>query len=361
MTRGALITGLTGQDGSYLAELLLDKGYTVYGIVRRSSSHNTDRIDPILRDVHEKGVKLFRFYGDLSDSNSIIRAIGKIKAEGMLMPHEIYNLGAQSHVGISFDNPIYTSEISGIGPLRLLEIIKELCPEAKFYQASSSEMFGNVKETPQDEETPFNPVSPYACAKVFAHNITKMYRDAYGLHASNGILFNHESERRGINFVTRKITRGLARIKNGLEERLFLGNLDSKRDWGHSKDYVKAMWLMLQQDKADDYVIGTGENCSVRDFLEEAARYLGMSITSNCEKDVNEKYFDEHGKMIIGIDPIFVRPLDVNILLANPKKAKEKLGWEPQIKFKELVRIMCDYDLDIAEKEAFLKNRKPSH
>lgn len=355
----ALITGVTGQDGSYLAELLLNKGYIVYGLVRRSSTQaTTERIDHLLKDIHEEGARIFRHYADLTDTDSIITAMMRIKEETKKLPDEIYNLGAQSHVRISFDTPVDTSDIVGLGALRMLRVIKSMCPNARFYQASSSEMFGDVAETPQSEKTPFNPVSPYACAKVFAFNITKMYRDAYNLHASNGILFNHESERRGVNFVTRKITKGLARIKFGLQDKIFLGNLDSKRDWGHARDYVNAMWLILQQDKPDDYVIGTGENHSVREFLEETARCIGINIRSNGERGINEKYIDENGKVVIEIDPQFFRPLEVKTLLANPEKAKRILGWVPQIKFKEVTRLMAEHDLGLAENEAYLKNRK---
>jgi len=357
MEKSALVTGLTGQDGSYLAELLLEKGYTVYGIARRCSTPGTERISHLLKDVHEKGVRVFRYYGDLTDTDSLIGTLSKIKSEGRRLPDEVYNLGAQSHVGISFDNPVYTADVVGLGVLRVLEVIRSLCPEARFYQASSSEMFGEVREIPQTEQTPFNPLSPYAISKVFAFNATRIYREAYGLHASNGILFNHESERRGINFVTRKITRGLARIKHGLEDGLFLGNLDAERDWGHSRDYVRAMWLMTQQEKADDYVIGTGENHRVREFLEGVANYMGMKIFSNGKKGADEKYLDKNGKTVVGIDPRFIRPLDVNTLLADPTKARARLGWKPEIKFNELIRLMSEHDLEIAEKEAYLLRR----
>jgi len=357
MGKVALITGVTGQDGSYLSEFLLEKGYTVYGFIRRCSSPSTERIEHLLKDIHQKGVKLIRYYGDLSDSDSIMSVIGKIKSESRRLPDEVYNLGAQSHVGISFDNPVYTTDVVGIGPLRMLEVIRTMCPESRFYQASSSEMFGSSLP-PQNEKTPFQPQSPYAAAKVYAFHTTQMYRDAYQIHSSNGILFNHESERRGINFVTRKITRGLSRIKMGLEENLFLGNLESERDWGHAKDYVKAMWLMTQQDKGDDYVIGTGEKHKIREFLEISARHLDMGIFSNGKCGVQEQYFDKNGKMIVGIDPRFIRPLEVNQLLADISKAKERLNWKPQIKFEELVKLMCDNDLEIAEKEAYIHSRK---
>jgi len=355
--KAALITGITGQDGSYLAELLLSMGYTVYGIVRRSSTPaTTERIDSFLKDVHKRDVKLFRYYGDLTDSDSIRSVLEKIKAEGKRMPDEIYNLAAQSHVRISFDNPLYTADVVALGTLRLLEILRTSCPQAKFYQASSSEMFGKVLEIPQSEKTPFNPVSPYASSKVFAFNITKLYREAYGLFACNGILFNHESERRGVNFITRKITRGLSRVKLGLQDCLYLGNLDSERDWGHARDYVKAMWLMLQQDKPEDYIIGTGEKHTVREFLEESAKLLGLNIKSNGEKGLNEKYIDETGKVVVAIDPLFFRPNEVDTLLADPSKAKLNLGWSPEITFKELIRLMIQSDLKITSQELFMNH-----
>lgn len=354
----ALITGITGQDGSYLAELLLKKGYEVYGLVRRSSSFNTERINHLLKDSHEEGVRVTRLYGDLSDTNSIISAFEKIKSIGKKLPDEIYNLGAQSHVRISFDNPEYTSNVVGLGTQRLLDVMRLLCPKAKFYQASSSEMFGNAEEVPQTEKTSFNPLSPYACAKVFAHNVVFNYRKAYGLHASCGILFNHESERRGEIFVTRKITRGLTRIKLGLQDTIYLGNLNAERDWGHAKDYVEAMWLMLQQEKPGDYIVGTGEKHSVREFLEKCAEYLRLNIKSNGKQGINEEYLDENGNPIIKIDPQFFRPSEVDVLQANSEKTRKLLGWEPKIKFDELLKIMCDHDLELAEKEAYLKKRK---
>lgn len=334
----ALITGITGQDGSYLAELLLEKGYEVHGMVRRTSIMNRKRIDHI-RD------KIILYYGDLTDSSSIERIIGLVN------PHEIYNLGAQSHVRISFDVPENTANSTALGTLRILEAMRKLCPNTKFYQASSSEMFGEVKESPQNEKTKFNPMSPYACSKVFAHHITANYRKAYGLHASCGILFNHESPRRGENFVTRKITLSLARIKLGLQDKLKLGNLDAERDWGYAKDYVEVMWLMLQQDEPGDYVIGTGEKHSVREFLEEAAKNLGLSIESNEEKGINEKYVDENGKIIVEIDPVYFRPSEVDVLIADSSKARRVLGWEPKTDFKKLVEIMVKHDLDIVKKE----------
>jgi GDPmannose 4,6-dehydratase len=349
----ALVTGITGQDGSYLAEFLLKKGYEVHGIVRRSSSFNTERIEHL-----SKGKKFFEdsegvilHYGDLTDSSSIKKIIKEI------MPNEVYNLGAQSHVRISFDIPENTSDITALGTLRLLEAIRDICPKARFYQASSSEMFGKVDVKAQSEKTPFHPRSPYGCAKVYSYYMTINYREAYGLHASNGILFNHESERRGENFVTRKITRTLARIKLGLVDTLFLGNLDAKRDWGHAEDEVEAMWLMLQQNEPDDYVIGTGETHSVREFIEETAKVLGMNIKSNKKEGKEEEYIDEKGKSIIKIDPEYFRPAEVDYLCADPTKARTKLNWEPKIKFKELVRRMAEYDLKLAQKEAYLDGK----
>jgi len=346
--RVALITGITGQDGSYLAELLLKKGYDVHGIVRRVSIHNRHRIDHLsdmnLYTSDNQGNPVLH-YGDLTDSSSVEKIIKKIQ------PDEIYNLGAQSHVGISFDIPENTANITALGTLRLLEAIKNICPHTRFYQASSSEMFGKAEEIPQNEKTPFYPRSPYGCSKVFAFNITKNYREAYNLHASNGILFNHESERRGESFVTRKITRSLARVKLGLLNNFSLGNLNSERDWGHAQDYVEAMWLMLQQREPDDYVVGSGEKHSVREFLEEVAKNLGMNIKSNGEKGLKEKYLDENGKEIILIHPRYFRPTEVDVLQADFTKARTKLGWEPKIKFKELVKRMTEHDLNLAEEE----------
>jgi GDPmannose 4,6-dehydratase len=318
----ALITGITGQDGSYLAEQLLDKGYEVHGIVRRSSSFNTDRIDHLYRDPHERGVKLFGHYGDLSESSRLVKLIYEIQ------PDEVYHLGAQSHVRVSFDTPEYTADVTGLGTVRLLEAIREAGVESKtrFYQASSSEMFG-AAPPPQNETTPFHPRSPYAVAKVAAHWMTINYRESYGMFAATGILFNHESPRRGETFVTRKITRALARIEAGLQEKLFLGNLDAKRDWGYTPDYTDAMWRILQADEPDDYVIATGEMYSVRDFLDEAADHIGINW-----QDVVE--FDER----------YLRPAEVDALQGDPSKAREKLGWEPTVKFKELVQIMVDAD-----------------
>ena len=346
----AIITGVTGQDGSYLAELLLEKGYEVYGIVRRSSVFNTERIDHLLSDSHYEGERakkahnFFRIYGSLNDGSSLARNIRQIK------PDEIYNLGAQSHVRVSFEIPEYTCEVDGIGTLRLLEAIRETEVKTKFYQASSSEMFGKAVQTPQNEETPFNPQSPYACAKVFSYWITKNYRKSYGMFACNGILFNHESPRRGKTFVTRKITRGLARIKFGLQDCLYLGNLEAKRDWGYAKDYVEGMWVRRQKKEPDDYVLATGESHSVREFVEECASLLGMEIEWK-GKGLNEEGIDRKtGKAIIKIDKYFFRPSEVDVLQGDPGKAKKKLGWEPKVRFAELAKMMLDYDLKAESK-----------
>ncbi|WP_297246854.1 GDP-mannose 4,6-dehydratase [uncultured Brachyspira sp.] len=318
----ALITGITGQDGSYLTELLLEKGYEVHGIIRRSSSFNTERIDHLYNDPHINDVRMFLHYGDLSDSSNLSRILEKIQ------PDEIYNLAAQSHVRVSFDMPEYTADVTGLGTIRLLDAIKETQIKTRFYQASTSELYGKVVETPQTEKTPFYPRSPYACAKVYSYWITVNYRESYDMYACNGILFNHESPRRGETFVTKKITHAIARILNKEQDKLYLGNLDSKRDWGYAKDYVEAMWLMLQQDKADDYVIATGETHSVREFLDEAFGLVGLDW-----------------KKYVEIDPRYYRPTEVDLLLGDPTKAKEKLGWKPKTTFKELVKIMLDYDL----------------
>jgi GDPmannose 4,6-dehydratase len=326
----ALITGITGQDGSYLAEFLLEKGYEVHGIIRRSSSFNTGRIDHLYRDRHDEEVRLFLHHGDLSDGTGLARLLNEIA------PDEIYNLGAQSHVRVSFDEPEYTGDVVGLGTQRLLEIIRHtgLLDKVRYYQASSSEMFGKVQEVPQTETTPFWPRSPYACAKVYGHWLTVNYRESYGMHASSGILFNHESPRRGETFVTRKITRAATRIKLGLQDKLFLGNLDAKRDWGYAKEYVEMMWLMLQQDTPDDYVVATNETHSVREFVEETFRCLDLDWEDVVEHDVR-----------------YERPAEVELLIGDPAKAKEKLGWEPKVKFKELVRIMVEADLKLAERE----------
>jgi GDPmannose 4,6-dehydratase len=329
----ALVTGITGQDGSYLAELLLAKGYEVHGLIRRSSTFNTDRIDHLYQDPHINGVQLFLHFGDIADSTNLIKLLYRIQ------PEEIYHLAAQSHVRVSFDIPEYTGDVTGIGTIRILEAIRETGLKAKFYQASSSEMFGNVKEIPQRETTPFHPRSPYGAAKVYAYWVTVNYRESYGTFACNGILFNHESPRRGETFVTRKITRAVARIKAGLQDKLYLGNLDSQRDWGYAKEYVEAMWLMLQQDAPDDYVIATGEAHSVRDFLEEAFSYCGLDWQKHVE-----------------LDPKYYRPAEVDFLLGNASRAKSKFGWEPKTRFKELVRLMADADFKLAAEETHMKN-----
>jgi len=339
MNKKALVTGATGQDGSYLIELLLDKGYEVHAMVRRASTFTTYRIDHLLKDSHETDIKLYRQYGDLSDSSNLSRLLERIK------PEEIYNLGAQSHVKISFEIPEFTSDVTGLGTLRLLDAIRNTNLNTKFYQASSSEMFGKVKETPQKETTPFYPRSPYGCAKVYSYWITVNYRESYNIFACNGILFNHESPRRGENFVTRKITRGLSRIKLGKEKCLYLGNLDAKRDWGYAKDYVKAMWLMLQQEMPDDYVIATNETHSVREFTEKAAKILGFDLQwDGC--GIHEIGIDRlTNKPIIKIDPYFFRPTEIDFLKGDYTKAKNKLGWEPKVKFDQLVQIMTEADL----------------
>ena len=340
----ALITGITGQDGSYLAELLLEKGYEVHGMIRRSSSFNTGRIDHIYRDPHEKNVRLFLHYGDLNDASSINTLLRNIQ------PDEIYNLGAQSHVRVSFDIPEYTGEVDALGAVRILEGIRETELKTRFYQASSSELYGKVVETPQTETTPFYPRSPYACAKAYAFYITQNYRESYGMYACNGILFNHESPRRGETFVTRKITRAAARIKLGLQECLYLGNLDAKRDWGFAGDYVQAMWLMLQQEKADDYVIATGETYKVRTFAEMVFARLGISLQWQ-GSGIDETGIDAAtGKTVIRIDSKYFRPAEVDLLLGDPSKAKRELGWKLHTSFEQLVNMMTDADLQSAEK-----------
>lgn len=341
----ALITGITGQDGSYLAELLLSKGYEVHGLIRRSSSFNTERIDHIYRDPHESGVRMFLHYGDLNDASSINKVLRDAR------PDEIYNLGAQSHVRVSFDIPEYTGEVDALGAVRLLEGIRETELNTKYYQASSSELFGKVAETPQKETTPFYPRSPYGCAKAYAYYITVNYRESYGLYACNGILFNHESPRRGETFVTRKITHAAARIKLGSQSRLYLGNLDAKRDWGYAGDYVEAMWLMLQQSEPEDYVIATGETRSVREFAEKVFARIGMPIAWK-GTGVDEKGIDaKTGKIIIEIDPKYFRPTEVDLLLGDSSKAKQKLNWSPKVTFEGLVNMMVDADLKAAEAE----------
>jgi GDPmannose 4,6-dehydratase len=351
MNKTALITGITGQDGAYLAELLLNKGYTVHGIKRRTSLFNTDRIDHLYRDRHEKDVRFFLHHGDLTDSSSLTRIIQQTQ------PDEIYNLAAQSHVAVSFEEPEYTANSDALGALRILEAIRILGLEKKtrFYQASTSELYGLVQETPQKETTPFYPRSPYAVAKLYAYWITVNYREAYGIYACNGILFNHESPIRGETFVTRKITRALARIKLGLQDCVYLGNLDAKRDWGHAKDYVEMQWLMLQQDKPEDFVIATGVQYSVRDFVNAAAKELGVQIRWEGE-GVDEKGFDSHGKCIVAVDPRYFRPTEVETLLGDPTKAKQKLGWTPKTTFNQLVAEMVREDLKSAERDELMKN-----
>ena len=350
MKKVALITGITGQDGAYLAEFLLEKDYEVHGIKRRTSLFNTDRIDHLYHDPHEKDLRFFLHHGDMTDSSSLIHIIQKIK------PDEIYNLAAQSHVAVSFEEPEYTANSDALGALRILEAIRILGLETKtkYYQASTSELFGKVQEIPQKETTPFYPRSPYAAAKLYAYWITVNYREAYGMYACNGILFNHESPIRGETFVTRKITRALARIKLGLQDCLYLGNLDAKRDWGHAKDYVEMQWLMLQQDEPEDFVIATGVQYSVRDFVNAAAGELGMKIRWNGE-GVNEKGFDDKGKRIVAVDPRYFRPTEVETLLGDPSKAKTKLGWVPKITFSELVAEMVREDLKTAERDELVK------
>jgi len=347
----ALITGITGQDGAYLAEFLLQKGYEVHGIKRRTSLFNTDRIDHLYQDPHEKSRRFILHYGDMTDSSSLVHIIQKVQ------PDEVYNLAAQSHVAVSFEEPEYTANSDALGTLRLLEAIRILGLDKKtrFYQASTSELYGKVQETPQTEKTPFYPRSPYAAAKLYAYWITVNYREAYGMYACNGILFNHESPIRGETFVTRKITRALARIKLGLQDCLYLGNLDARRDWGHAKDYVEMQWLMLQQQQPEDYVIATGEQYSVREFVNVAANDLGMTI--RWEGDgIDEKGYDDKGNCIVAVDPRYFRPTEVETLLGDPTKAKTKLHWTPRITFKELVSEMVLEDLKMAERDELVKN-----
>ncbi|HUL44166.1 MAG TPA: GDP-mannose 4,6-dehydratase [Bacteroidota bacterium] len=327
----ALITGITGQDGSYLTELLLSKGYEVHGIIRRASTFNTSRIDHLYSDPHIHGVNLFLHYGDISDSTNLMKLLHRLK------PDEVYHLAAQSHVRVSFDIPEYTGDVTAIGTIRMLEALRETGLNTKFYQASSSEMYGMVEEVPQTETTPFHPRSPYGCSKVYAYWSTVNYRESYRMFAANGILFNHESPRRGETFVTRKITRGLAHIKAGLEKELYLGNLDARRDWGYAKEFVEAMWLMLQQGTPEDYVIATGEAHTVREFLEEAFSYAGMDW-----------------KEFVKIDPRYFRPAEVDTLIGDASKAKKTLGWSPRTSFKELVRLMVDADIDLVNAQHHL-------
>ena len=350
MTKVALISGITGQDGAYLAKLLLDKGYEVHGIKRRASLFNTDRIDHLYQDPHVADRRFFLHYGDLTDSTNLIRIIQQVK------PHEIYNLAAQSHVAVSFETPEYTANADGIGTLRLLEAIRILGLEqhTRLYQASTSELYGLVQEVPQTETTPFYPRSPYAVAKMYAFWITVNYREAYGMYACNGVLFNHESPLRGETFVTRKITRAIARIKLGLQKQLYLGNLDSLRDWGHARDYVEMQWLMLQQSEPEDYVIATGEQHSVRDFVNAACAEVGMTLTWK-GKGQEEKGYDHEGNCIVEVDPRYYRPTEVDTLLGNPTKAREKLGWQPRVTFEELVAEMMREDLKSSERDQLVK------
>jgi len=337
MAKVALISGITGQDGSFLTELLLDKGYEVYGIIRRSSSFNTNRLDHLYRDPHEKSTRLRLLYGDLNDSSSLNTILRKVQ------PDEIYNLGAQSHVRVSFDIPEYTGEVTGLGTVRFLEAIREIGIQPKFYQASSSELYGKAVETPQTEKTPFHPRSPYGCAKAYAYYITVNYRESYGIFACNGILFNHESERRGETFVSRKITRAATRIKLGIQDKLYLGNLDARRDWGHARDYVEAMWMIMQAGEPDDYVIATGETHAVREFLDHAFGYLDLDWKAHVE-----------------IDPRYFRAAEVDLLLGDASKARRQLGWEPKVSFAELVRLMVDHDMELAKQEAITREIQAS-
>jgi len=335
MAKRALITGITGPDGSYLAEFLLGKGYEVHGLVRRSSTFTTGRIEHLYRDPHDPEARLFLHYGDLTDGAGLRQVLTQCR------PDEVYNLGAQSHVRVSFDQPVYTAQVDAIGTLRLLEAIRDLGLPTRFYQASSSEMFGQVAEVPQTEKTPFHPRSPYGCAKVFSYWQAVNYREAYGMFCANGILFNHESPRRGETFVTRKITRAATRIREGLQDKLYLGNLDAKRDWGFAGDYVEAMWLMLQQEQADDYVVATGETHSVREFAEETFKYLGLD-------------FEKH----VEIDPRYFRPAEVDLLLGDATKARKALGWKPRVTFRDLAHMMVDHDWTIAKEERILADHR---
>lgn len=346
----ALVTGVTGQDGAYLAEFLLNKGYEVHGIKRRASLFNTDRIDHLYQDPHVSNRNFILHYGDMTDSSSLTHIIGQVR------PDEVYNLAAQSHVAVSFEEPEYTANADALGPLRILEAIRILGMEkkARFYQASTSELYGLVQETPQKETTPFYPRSPYAVAKLYAYWITVNYREAYGMYACNGILFNHESPVRGETFVTRKITRALARIKLGLQDCVYLGNLNAKRDWGHAKDYVEMQWLMLQQEKPEDFVIASGTQYSVREFVETASAEVGMEITWQ-GKGTEEKGLDANGKCIVAVDPRYFRPTEVEAMLGDASKAKEKLGWVPKISFGELVAEMMREDLKAAERDELVK------
>ncbi|MHB9094424.1 MAG: GDP-mannose 4,6-dehydratase [Eubacteriales bacterium] len=352
MGKTALITGITGQDGAYLAELLLNKGYQVHGVKRRASLFNTDRIDHLYQDPHEKNRNFFLHYGDLTDSTNLIRIIQEVQ------PDEIYNLAAQSHVQVSFETPEYTANADALGTLRLLEAIRilGLADKTRFYQASTSELYGKVQEIPQSEKTPFYPRSPYAVAKLYSYWITVNYREAYNIFGCNGILFNHESPLRGETFVTRKITRAIARIKLGLQEKIYLGNMNAKRDWGHAADYVEAMWLILQQDKPDDYVIATGETHSVREFVELAFAQVGIEMVWQ-GAGISEQGVDKaSGKVLVEVDPRYFRPTEVELLLGDSSKAKQQLGWEPKVTFQELVQTMVDSDLKEAQKDLLCRN-----
>lgn len=349
----ALIIGVTGQDGSYLAEFLIGKGYIVHGVKRRTSMFNTGRIEHLYQDVHVRERQFHLHHGDITDSSNILRLIQQIQ------PDEIYNLAAQSHVAVSFEQPEYTANVDALGPLRILEAIRILGLQNKtrFYQASTSELYGLVQTIPQNENTPFYPRSPYGVAKLYAYWITVNYREAYGIYACNGILFNHESSRRGETFVTRKITRGLSRIKVGLDEKLYLGNLDSLRDWGHAKDYVEMQWLMLQQDNPEDYVIATGQQHSVREFVVRCAKKLGMNIAWRGQ-GVDEKGYDQNGRCIVEVDPFYFRPTEVETLLGDASKARKELGWEPSITFEEMVDEMIEHDLIEAKQTLLLQTTK---
>ncbi|HED13734.1 MAG TPA: GDP-mannose 4,6-dehydratase [Gammaproteobacteria bacterium] len=351
MSKTALITGITGQDGAYLANLLLGKGYQVHGLIRRASLFNTARIDDIYQDPHGSGRRFTLHYGDMTDSTNLVRIVQLVR------PDEVYNLAAQSHVAVSFEEPEYTADTDGIGTLRLLEAIRLLGLQktTRFYQASTSELFGLVQQIPQTERTPFHPRSPYAVAKLYAYWITVNYREAYGMYACNGILFNHESKKRGETFVTRKITRALARIKLGIQECLYLGNLDARRDWGHARDFVEMQWLMLQQEQARDYVIATGEQHSVRDFINLAAQEIAMPVHWQGE-GLAEKGYDEQGRCIVQVDPRYYRPAEVEQLLGDPSLAKEQLGWEPKTRFTELVQEMAQHDMKLAQRDALVKD-----
>jgi GDPmannose 4,6-dehydratase len=346
MKKRAFITGVTGQDGSYLAELLLDKGYEVHGMVRRSSSFNRQRIDHLFKDTHSKDVRFFLHYGDMSDSSNMNRLLEKIN------PHEIYNLAAQSHVAVSFEVPEYTADVDASGTLRILDAIKETGIKPRFYQASTSELFGKVQEIPQNEKTPFYPRSPYSVAKLYAYWIVVNYRESFSLHASNGILFNHESPRRGENFVTRKITMAAAAIKEGKKDCLYLGNLNAKRDWGYAPDYVEAMWRILQQQKPDDYVIATGQTHTVREFTEKAFGHLGITLKWSGKNDKETGIDKKSGKILVRVDPKYYRPAEVELLIGDPSKARKKLGWKPVVTFEKLVELMVKADWDAARNGA---------